>query len=151
MEKSTVYYRCPIGWIKIQKEDAHLAALDFLAKKPSQGEILKKNTVLYRELDGYFHKKEKKFTARVSAQGTPFQRRVWERLKTIPFGKTVSYGEVAAGIGRKKSVRAVANAIGRNKFPVMIPCHRVIGSDGSLTGYAYGLRRKAWLIKHENG
>ena len=144
------YYHSPLGWIQAELDSGRISLLDFISRKPSGGVALKKNTALFRELNGYFHKKSKKFSVPVAALGTAFQNRVWRTLRTIPYGKTVSYGQIASRIGKKKSVRAVARAIGQNKIPVLIPCHRVIGSDGSLTGYAYGLRKKAWLLKHES-
>lgn len=83
------------------------------------------------------------------SQGTPFQRRVWEVLQTIPQGKTTTYGDIARAIDSPRAVRAVGAAVGRNPLSLFIPCHRVIGRDGTLTGYAGGLQRKAWLLKHE--
>jgi methylated-DNA-[protein]-cysteine S-methyltransferase len=81
--------------------------------------------------------------------GTPFQRRVWAALRTIPAGRTVSYGELARRVGRPESVRAVGGANGDNPWPVVVPCHRVIGKDGRLVGYGGGIERKRWLLRHE--
>jgi methylated-DNA-[protein]-cysteine S-methyltransferase len=86
---------------------------------------------------------------RVQAGGTPFQREVWQALRTIPCGTTVSYGELAQKIGRPSAVRAVGLANGSNPIPIVVPCHRVIGANGSLTGYGGGLERKRWLLEHE--
>jgi methylated-DNA-[protein]-cysteine S-methyltransferase len=86
----------------------------------------------------------------VSLDGTPFQRAVWERLRTIPAGETISYGALAREVGRPDAVRAVAAAVGRTPVPVVVPCHRVVGSDGSLTGYLGGLEAKAALLAHES-
>jgi methylated-DNA-[protein]-cysteine S-methyltransferase len=88
-------------------------------------------------------------TLPVEAGGTPFQREVWRALRTIPCGTTVSYGRLAEQIGRPTAVRAVGLANGANPVGVVVPCHRVIGANGSLTGYGGGLERKAWLLKHE--
>ncbi|WP_062522587.1 methylated-DNA--[protein]-cysteine S-methyltransferase [Demequina silvatica] len=85
------------------------------------------------------------------APGTAFQREVWEALRDIPAGETRTYAQVAAAIGRPSAVRAVAGAIGRNPLTVAVPCHRVVGTDGSLTGYAGGVERKRWLLAHERG
>jgi len=82
-------------------------------------------------------------------QGTPFQRQVWQILQTIPFGQTRSYAQIAAGVGRARAVRAVGAANGKNPLPIVIPCHRVIGSDGGLTGFAGGLAAKTFLLSHE--
>ena len=88
-------------------------------------------------------------TLPLDLHGTPFQKRVWQALNEIPAGKTYSYAEVARQIGAASAVRAVGTAIGRNPVSVIVPCHRVIGSNGKLTGYAGGLDRKAWLLAHE--
>jgi methylated-DNA-[protein]-cysteine S-methyltransferase len=81
--------------------------------------------------------------------GTPFQHRVWHALLTIPLGETMSYGELATQLGSSKAVRAVGAAVGRNPISIIVPCHRVVGSSGSLTGYAGGLEKKRWLLEHE--
>ncbi|HTZ58354.1 MAG TPA: methylated-DNA--[protein]-cysteine S-methyltransferase [Acidobacteriaceae bacterium] len=86
----------------------------------------------------------------VKTTGTPFQREVWHALRTIPCGTTISYGELARRIGRPAAVRAVGSANGSNPVGVVVPCHRVIGSNGTLTGYGGGIERKCWLLKHEN-
>ena len=88
-------------------------------------------------------------TLRVDTGGTPFQRRVWSALRSIPVGRTLSYGALAASIGAPDAVRAVGAANGANPVAIVVPCHRVIGSDGSLTGYGGGLERKRWLLAHE--
>ena len=83
--------------------------------------------------------------------GTEFQQQVWQELRSIPFGQTVSYGDLARSIGKPSAVRAVGAANGDNPVSIIVPCHRVIGSDGGLTGYGGGLERKQWLLKHEGG
>jgi methylated-DNA-[protein]-cysteine S-methyltransferase len=85
----------------------------------------------------------------VAPMGTPFQRQVWAALRRIPAGQTISYGDLASWIGRPTAVRAVASANGDNPVPIVVPCHRVIGADGSLTGYGGGIERKRWLLQHE--
>jgi O-6-methylguanine DNA methyltransferase len=85
----------------------------------------------------------------VSLEGTAFQKKVWKALQTIPWGGSISYGQLARRIGRPTAVRAVAGAVGDNPVPILVPCHRVVASDGSLGGYAYGRRKKAWLLRHE--
>jgi AraC family transcriptional regulator, regulatory protein of adaptative response / methylated-DNA-[protein]-cysteine methyltransferase len=104
---------------------------------------------LRRELDEYFTGKRKVFTIQLVTPGTPFQQAVWQELVRIPFGSTRSYHEQAVALDMTESVRAVANANGMNRIAIIIPCHRVIGSDGRLTGYGGGLARKKWLIDHE--
>ncbi len=102
-----------------------------------------------RQLNEYFNSKRKTFDLKLNPKGTEFQKNVWRSLLEIPFGKTTSYLELSRRLGDVKAIRAVANANAKNPLWIIIPCHRVIGSDGSLTGYAGGLHRKEWLLKHE--
>jgi AraC family transcriptional regulator of adaptative response/methylated-DNA-[protein]-cysteine methyltransferase len=102
-----------------------------------------------QELMEYFNGVLKRFTVKLDAPGTKFQTMVWEKLHEIPYGSTVSYQEQAEQIQNPKAVRAVASANGHNRIALIIPCHRVIGKDGNLTGYGGGLERKRWLINHE--
>lgn len=102
------------------------------------------------QLQDYFEGKRTQFDFKLNPQGTEFQQKVWHELQNIPFGKTMSYQELAIKLGDIKAIRAVANANGKNPLWIVVPCHRIIGSDGSLTGYAGGLWRKKWLLDHEN-
>ena len=102
------------------------------------------------QLHEYFEGKRTFFTIKLSPKGTEFQKKVWEALLKIPYGKTLSYLELSKKLGDVKAIRAVAAANGKNPLWIVIPCHRVIGSDGSLTGYAGGLHRKKWLLDHES-
>jgi methylated-DNA-[protein]-cysteine S-methyltransferase len=101
------------------------------------------------QLAGYFDGRLTEFDVPLELDGTPFQRRVWDELQRIPFGERTSYGELARRLGRPGSARAVGLANGRNPVSIIVPCHRVVGSDGTLTGYGGGLHRKAWLLDHE--
>jgi methylated-DNA-[protein]-cysteine S-methyltransferase len=101
------------------------------------------------QLDAYFAGELEAFDLPLALHGTPFQLRVWEQLAQIPFGETISYSELARRLGDPKLVRAVGLANGRNPISIIIPCHRVIGADGSLVGYGGGLERKKWLLEHE--
>lgn len=103
-----------------------------------------------QQLEEYFNKKRKVFNLKLNPEGTDFQKRVWQALLEIPYGKTLSYLELSKQLGDAKAIRAVAAANGKNPLWIIVPCHRVIGSDGSLTGYAGGLWRKQWLLEHEN-
>ena len=103
-----------------------------------------------RELEAYFAHGLRRFTVPLAPMGTPFQHDAWQLLRSIPYGQTVSYGEQARRIGRPRAVRAVAQANGANPITLVVPCHRVIGSDGTLTGYGGGLWRKRWLLAHES-
>jgi len=102
-----------------------------------------------RELDAYFSGASREFSAPIEPDGTPFQRAVWSALRAVPSGKTTTYAALARAVGRPGAFRAVGAAVGRNPISLFIPCHRALGSDGSLTGYAGGLERKRWLLDHE--
>ena len=102
------------------------------------------------QLKDYFEGKRNDFTFKLNPSGTEFQQKVWKGLLEIPFGKTMSYMELSKKLGDVKAIRAVASANGKNPLWIVVPCHRVIGTDGSLTGYAGGLWRKKWLLEHEN-
>lgn len=103
----------------------------------------------FEQLGQYFAGQRKEFDLKLNPQGTDFQKKVWQVLQTIPYGRTTSYMELSKQLGDPLAIRAVAAANGKNPLWILIPCHRVIGSDGSLTGYAGGLWRKKWLLEHE--
>src|SRR5580704_1170966 len=102
-----------------------------------------------RQLRSYFAGEREEFDLSLAPEGTRFQQEVWKRLCDIPYGETISYGELARKIGNPNASRAVGLANGRNPIPILVPCHRVIGADGSITGYGGGLERKRWLLAHE--
>lgn len=128
-----------VSKIHILKEDTKIST-----KIPS--ELMEAVT----QLQSYFEGKRTTFSFSINPKGTEFQQKVWQELLTIPFGKTCSYLDLSKKLGDRKAIRAVANANGKNPLWIVIPCHRVIGSDGALTGYAGGLWRKKWLLAHEN-
>lgn len=101
------------------------------------------------QLDEYFDGRRTRFDLAVAVEGSPFERTVWTALSEIPYGETVSYGQLAQSIGRPGAARAVGAANGRNPVCIVVPCHRVIGADGSLSGFAWGVDRKSWLLDHE--
>ena len=103
-----------------------------------------------KQLQEYFGGRRRSFSLHLNPEGTTFQKTVWKVVQEIPFGKTMSYLQISQTIGNAKAIRAVANANAKNPIWILIPCHRVIGSDGSLTGYAGGLTRKQWLLNHEH-
>ena len=105
--------------------------------------------ILIKQLQEYFEGSRKEFSVPLVTPGTVFQQAVWKELMNIPYGTTRSYQEQSAALGKPESIRAVANANGMNRISIIIPCHRVIGSDGHLTGYGGGLKRKRWLLDHE--
>src|SRR4051794_20240319 len=104
---------------------------------------------LREQLDAYFAGDLHSFDVRLAAAGTPWQREVWTALASVPYGQTLSYGELARRLGRPAAARAVGAANGRNPLSIVVPCHRLIGASGALTGYAGGLSRKDWLLRHE--
>ena len=140
---------CMCDWVVGGHADRHLQQL----KRILAGEIEEDHAVATiaatEQLRKYFAGELTEFRVPMSPVGTEFQQRVWDCLKGIPYGSTVTYAEVAARVGEPKAIRAVANAIGANPISILIPCHRVIGSDGSLTGYAGGLEAKKFLIELE--
>lgn len=119
-------------------------------KKKSYLQIPENLQEAVRQLQDYFAGNLTTFDLELNPAGTTFQKKVWLELQKVPFGRTISYLTLAKGLGDAKAVRAVAAANGKNPLWIVVPCHRIIGSDGSLTGYACGLWRKNWLLKHEN-
>ena len=103
-----------------------------------------------QQLEEYFSGTRREFSVPLDLEGSPFQVEVWTALRAIPYGETVSYADIARAVGRPAAVRAVGAANGRNPISIIVPCHRVIGADGSLTGYGWGVDRKAWLLAHEH-
>lgn len=147
------YYQSPVGILKIGGTDQYIAELTFVDNKeqvvhgePGISEIIHQCT---EELIEFFHGKRKKFDIPVYQHGTEFQERVWNELLNIPFGKTISYLDLSKRLGDTKAIRAVASTNGKNKLCIVVPCHRVIGSNHSLVGYSGGLWRKKWLLDHE--
>ncbi|MCK5402031.1 MAG: methylated-DNA--[protein]-cysteine S-methyltransferase [Flavobacteriaceae bacterium] len=141
----------PLGFAKIIGDEFGIASVTVLN---SEDEITQNipeelQDCVY-QLQEYFKGERENFSLILNLQGTQFQKQVWKKLQTIPFGKTLSYLELSKQIGDVKAIRAVANANGKNPLWIIVPCHRVIGSDGSLTGYAGGLSRKQWLLEHES-
>lgn len=145
-----VYYNSPVGPIEISGSGGTLRSLSFVSEvrsdTPHPDESLK---ACVRQLDAYFSGTRTRFSVPLFPEGTDFQQRVWKELRQIPFGRTVAYGDIARAIGAPAACRAVGAANKRNPIPILIPCHRVIGADGRLTGYSSGLWRKVWFLKHE--
>ena len=144
----------PCGPLRLALDECALARVDFLDPGTlTPGDWREDKVALTpfaEQFTAYFAGTLQRFELPLALTGTPFQQRVWLALAEIPYGQTRSYGEQAASIGQPTAVRAVGAANGRNPLPIILPCHRVIGRDGSLTGYAGGLTRKRWLLEHEN-
>jgi methylated-DNA-[protein]-cysteine S-methyltransferase len=161
-EKRTTYscktVDSPVGKLKLVANDRGLAAILWENDNPKRVQLsplaeIKDHPVLLeteRQLNEYFAGKRERFTVKFDFKGTEFQQEVWQALATIPFGETLSYGAIARQIGRPKAVRAVGAAIGRNPISIIVPCHRVIGFNGQLTGFAGGLETKASLLRIES-
>lgn len=144
------YYKSPIGYIRIEAEDNHIIALDFV-ENIGEEKISEIIVQCKKQLEDYFLGKRKKFDLDIKfLKGTEFQIKVWEALRSIPYGKTVSYKWIAEKIGNPKAVRAVGGANNKNPIAIIVPCHRVIGSNGKMVGYAGGIEKKEYLLKIEN-
>ncbi len=145
----------PVGPLTLHSNGAAITGLEFDHPKyhlePSPRGNDRVLDTARRELDRYFAGKLQAFTAPLAPKGTPFQLRVWAALQKIPYGATRTYGQQAAAIGQPKAVRAVGLANGRNPIAIIIPCHRVIGADGGLTGFGGGIARKRLLLDLEQG
>ena len=149
------YIDSPIGSISLQfNSKLELTSAQFHNKEKVSAD---KNSVGIREIETakkqfeeYFKGNRTQFTIKLAPEGTEFQKKVWKELQEIQYGKTMTYQQMAHQLGNPKVIRAAASANGKNPISIIIPCHRVIGSDGSLIGYAGGLHRKKWLLEHEN-
>lgn len=147
------YYQSPVGLLKIGGTDNYIAEISFIDNQeqvthgePGISEVMHQCT---EELIEFFNGKRKEFDIPVHQEGTIFQQKVWGELVNIPFGKTISYLDMAKQLGDPKVIRAAASTNGKNKIAIIVPCHRVIGSDKTLIGYGGGLWRKKWLLQHE--
>jgi methylated-DNA-[protein]-cysteine S-methyltransferase len=143
--------KTPLGFAKLEGDENGVSSLTVLnndvATTSTIPEVL---ADAVSQLNEYFKGERKTFSLKLNPEGTDFQKRVWGALLTIPFGKTTSYLQLSKDLGDVKAIRAVASANGRNPLWIVVPCHRVIGTDGSLTGYSGGLQRKQWLLEHES-
>jgi methylated-DNA-[protein]-cysteine S-methyltransferase len=143
----------PIGTLRLVSEGQSITRIEFPGfEGDDAGEAAPDEPVLIdcaAQLQEYFEGRRSRFDLPLAALGTEFQREVWRALQEIPYGEVCSYGDIARTVGRPKAVRAVGAANGRNPLPIVVPCHRVVGSDGSLTGFAGGLDIKRWLLGRE--
>ena len=140
----------PVGRLVLVSDGASLTAIQFGGKRAGADDCAVPLPEAKRELAEYFAGRRRSFDLSLAPRGTPFQRRVWEALRRIPYGATATYGEIARAVGSPGAVRAVGAACARNPVPIIVPCHRVIGADGTLTGYAGGLERKRALLELES-
>ncbi len=139
----------PIGYLEITSTDFVISRIHFTDETSFGPPASSLQMQAAAQLSEYFEGRRQIFDLPIQQQGSAFQQKVWQQLLLIPFGKTVSYMQMARWLGDAKTIRAAASANGKNDIAIVVPCHRVIGSDGSLTGYAGGLYRKQWLLQHE--
>lgn len=146
----TITIKTPLGMANITGDELGVSEISIVDSGEITAEIPSELQEAATQLRDYFEGKRTSFTFKINPKGTAFQQKIWSKLLEIPFGTTISYLELSKKIGDVKAIRAVAAANGKNPLWIVLPCHRVIGSDGSLTGYAGGLWRKKWLLEHEN-
>ena len=154
LDEQRIYMDSPVGRICIRGNADYITAVLFGDGPQEDDETPGAPPLLYTaawQLEEYFSKQRKVFDLPLQQAGTAFQQLVWRNLCTIPFGETITYLALAKRVGNVKSIRAVGTTNGRNALSIIVPCHRVIGSNGALTGYAGGLWRKQWLLDHEKG
>jgi methylated-DNA-[protein]-cysteine S-methyltransferase len=148
---ATAYVNTPLGLAQIEGDEKGISSVS--VSKPEQvppSRIPKELQSVVAQLLEYFEGNRKKFDLPLNPKGTFFQKKVWEELQKIPYGKTISYLELSKKLGDPKAIRAVAAANGKNPIWIIIPCHRVVGSQGDMVGYAGGIHRKKWLLNHES-
>lgn len=150
MNLYTSYYASPVGLLKLQCSDKHIKTITFSdAEGDIENDAHKLLLACTKQLEEYFAGKRKQFTLPINQDGTEFQMKIWDLLYKIPYAKTISYHQLSKQYGDLKAIRAVASANAKNNIAIIVPCHRVIGSNQSLVGYAGGLWRKKWLLNHE--
>lgn len=146
------FYKSPVGYIKIMATPHFITCLEFMDDEEIDFHTTFSNPLIIEAIEQfiqYFNGQRRVFTFPIEQTGTPFQQKIWNELQHIPFGKTISYLELAVIYGDRKATRAVAGANSKNKIAIVVPCHRVIGAHRELVGYAGGLWRKRWLLEHE--
>lgn len=149
--KEVAYFKSPIGTARIEGDESGISSVVLVDEELSTSKNISRSLVdCIHQLDEYFKGKRTDFELNLNPKGTVFQKKVWQELQNIPYGKTSTYKRQSLIYGDLKAIRAVASANGKNPIWIIIPCHRVVGSDGALTGYAGGIWRKKWLLEHEN-
>jgi len=156
MKQYKAYYPSEIGLLEIVATEESIISILFVDEKAgaateslTQADLPSVMVACLTQVDEYFRGERQEFSLSLTPAGTDFQQTVWRQLITVPFGQTASYLEIARQIGNEKAVRAVGAANGQNPIVIIVPCHRIVGSNGQLTGYGGGLWRKAWLLNHE--
>lgn len=150
MDRYRAYYRSPVGYLEIEASDKAVTNVAFVNGIQDKKLASNRQTeACITQLDEYFAGKRKRFHLKLNPPGTEFQKSIWTCMLDIPFGETVSYSDLADAVNNPKAVRAVGMANNKNKIVIIIPCHRVIGKNGSLTGFGSGMEKKIWLLEHE--
>lgn len=143
------YFESPIGLIEICASHSGITSLNFITKRPGRARNNEHTSACASQLYEYFNKERREFTLPLDLHGTSFQKKVWNELLKISYGKTISYLQLAKNLGDAKCIRAAGTANGKNPAAIIVPCHRVIGSNGDLVGYGGGLDKKKFLLEHE--
>lgn len=143
------HYESPVGLIEVLASELGVASVLFVKKRSGESRSNEHTAACLAQLHEYFNKDRKQFSVPLDLQGTDFQKRVWNELLKIPFGKTISYLELAVNLGDRKCIRAAGTANGKNPVSIIVPCHRVIGSNGDMVGYSGGMDKKKWLLGFE--
>lgn len=146
----TAFINSPVGIVSIVGDENGITQISVFSQGSVSETIPIQLQQAVNQLNDYFAGNRKVFDFKINPSGTEFQQKVWQELLNIPFGETLSYLDLSKKLGDVKAIRAVASANGKNPLWIVVPCHRVIGTDGSLTGYAGGLWRKKWLLEHES-
>lgn len=146
---STQYYSSPVGFLEVKADETGICSVLFKDQKDEKESPSSLTNTCVKQLAEYFEGSRKKFELPLAPEGTPFQQKVWNELNKIPYGHTCTYLQMAVALGDAKCIRAAGTANGKNPIAIIIPCHRVIGANGKLTGYAGGLWRKEWLLDQE--
>ncbi|MCL6525149.1 MAG: methylated-DNA--[protein]-cysteine S-methyltransferase [Thermoflavifilum sp.] len=143
------YLSCALGWLEIRATDRACVRVLFVDAPQGAERPNAITRLAVQQLQEYMDRRRQIFELPIEMLGSPFQKKVWQALLQIPYGSTMSYLVLSQLLGDEKAIRAVAQANGSNPLPIIVPCHRVVGSDGSLTGYSGGIWRKKWLLQHE--
>lgn len=146
----TAAIKTPLGYAELTGDENGISSITVFDTERPIDIIPEVIEDAVQQLGEYFEGKRQKFDLKLNPQGTDFQKKVWNELLNIPYGKTISYLDLSKKLGDVKAIRAAASANGKNPLWIVVPCHRVIGSNGDLTGYAGGLHRKKWLLEHES-
>ncbi|HPF50714.1 MAG TPA: methylated-DNA--[protein]-cysteine S-methyltransferase [Draconibacterium sp.] len=150
IDQFITYLDSPLGWLKIITNSKELLSISFEeTQNVSNNQIPEIHQHTIQQLKEYFNGYRKEFDLKLAPAGTDFQKKIWSLVQKVSFGETASYLDIALTSGSEKNTRAVGLANGKNPIPIIIPCHRIVGSNGKLTGYAGGLDRKRWLLLHE--